>query len=213
LTLVGGVALVLPGCSPADQGAFTLDETTGRPVLVVALCDGEHITGARLTVPGPEDDGSTVPPLWEVSATKPTEVDRIVAGTAPPDFVETVGPLTEVPPGTLIFDVEVDGGLAGGHGGFVEPAELEQGRLSRYGRSITLGELQRAARSNCEGDPVLVALGLAVLATGGFVLLAGTVVGVVAWRRHRRRSRFLAGRPPPPVPVTTSAPGGPLGRR
>lgn len=32
-------------------------------VLVVALCEGEYITGARLTVPGPEDDGSTDPPL------------------------------------------------------------------------------------------------------------------------------------------------------
>lgn len=80
-------------------------------------------------------------------------MDRIVAGTAPPGFEETVGPLAEIPPGALIFAVEVDGGLAAGHGGYVEPDELEEGQLSRDGRSITFDGLRRSARNNCEVIP------------------------------------------------------------
>jgi len=138
------------GCSPFDQGAVTLDETTGMPTIVVALCDGERVESITLAQILP-DDGREA--LWRVkgrSATGGTIAATV--GAPPPGFVETM-PLTGgLPESQLVITADTSGGKAANSEMVFTLDDLEPGVLNDpyIGTGDTLRDLEVRAIRNCE---------------------------------------------------------------
>lgn len=193
LLVLIALAFSLTGCSPAEQGAVTRDETSGLPALVLALCDGEGITGVRLNEASL--DGAVFTrgrDLWAIEAPTPQRLLQFVVGQVPPGFVERVH-LDSSLPGKMVLTAEADGGLGAAHGGYFESEKLRNGILLSGGREVSADALERAARRNCS-DGFLEAMGLPGWL--GWFLLGGVAsamgLGVAAlWRRRSVSSRVV----------------------
>jgi len=156
----------------------------GLPALVLALCEGEGITGVRLYEASLDGVVSTTGRvLWAIEAQTPQPTLRFVVGQVPPGFVERVH-LDSSLPGRMVLTAGAGGGLGAAHGGYFESEELQDGVLLRGGREVSTDDLDRAARSNCS-DGFVEKMGLPGWV--GWVLLAGLAsavgVGVVALGR------------------------------
>ena len=196
-------AWVLAGCSPAHQGAVTLDADSGNPQYVTALCDGEGVSA--LTLERTDDDGLSGGPgavLWRIEARTPQPVTSFVAGEVPDGFTETTalpdGPLPEA----LEFEADHDGGTGGIQAQSFALDDLAPGTLVQNGNEVTTGDLDDHAEGNCGGLFATLGLpwwtgwaivGVVVAAIAGYVLLLARIVG-----RGRRAGRAHA--TPPPWP-------------
>lgn len=204
-TLVALASIVLVGCSPVNQGAVTKDRATGRPALVLALCDGEAVEAVELerrTTRGAAIDEDGV--LWRIEARQPRRITRVVVGKVPSGFVEVVPLETSSLPTDMALRAEMTGGTAASHGASFELDELRAGvLLKQFGQTTSEGELRRSARINCSNNPLL-ALGLPEWST--WALPAAAIAGVlgvallVVRSQRRRRRRF----PDPTVPTPLS---------
>jgi hypothetical protein len=205
IALVALASIVLAGCSPVNQGAVTKDRATGRPALVLALCDGEAVEAVELehrTTRGARvEEEDRV--LWRIEARQPRRVTRVVVGEVPSGFVEVVSlPVSPLPP-DMSIGAEMTGGSAAQHGHAFERDELRDGALlKQFGQATSEGELRRSARINCSNNPLL-ALGLPEWST--WALPAAAIAGVLGIallvgrsRRRRRASR----RPSVPAPIS-----------
>ena len=193
-------SVALTGCSPANQGAVTLDAGTSRPALVLALCDDEFVTAVRLNEATTDSYGNSQEgaELWRIEAVGPQRLTRFVVGVVPPGFVERKTLPPQLPP-KLLLEAEMAGGLGAFHGSFFEPSDLQAGVLFQEGRRVSEAELRRAARGNCTSNPaVLVGLPtwvgwllIPVFALGVFLLAKGL-------RGYRKTARTpFTGWPPP----------------
>ena len=99
------LAVSTAACTPADQAALTVDERTGAPVLVIALCPGEVVEAVRLSVASADEDGffEEGELLWRVEAEAPEHLTEVVAGVVPPGFTEEVA-LADLQPGRRMVD-------------------------------------------------------------------------------------------------------------
>jgi hypothetical protein len=170
----------LSGCSPANQGAVTLDEASGRPALVVALCENERISAVTLS--GSDEYGDPTDQRWKIEADEPRPLTRFVVGEVPAGFT-VVDPLDEGElRGEMVLEARIDESMALDHGGSFEFDELRSGVLTDGGSTSTQHELDQAAEANCSNNWLagvdlprgpLLALAGALLAfvAGGFVLL------------------------------------------
>lgn len=196
---------VLAGCSPAHQGAVTLDAGSGNPQYVTALCDGEGLTSLTLAR---TDDGLGGGPgtvLWKIEAATAQPVTSIVAGDVPDGFTETT-PLPEGPlPEALEFEADHDGGTGGYQGQSFDLADLTSGTLLQNGSPVTTEDLDDHAEGNCGGLFAMLGLpawtgwailGVVVAAIAGYVVLLVRIAG--RGRRARQASRAQA--TPPPWP-------------
>jgi hypothetical protein len=194
VTVVAAV-LGLAGCSPANQGAVTLDAATGRPALVTALCEGEGIAAVRLaeatSAAGHYEEGATI---WRIEARRGQRLSRIVVGEVPVGFVETVALDGAELPAEMVLAAESDGGgraIAHDLGGFVVRDELEVGVLVQGQTTPSESDLARHARANCSRS-LFAQLGLPPwldwVALGLLVTLAATSGGLMVRRGRRRRS-------------------------
>jgi hypothetical protein len=140
----------LSGCGPFDQGAVTLDETTGMPTIVVALCDGERVESVTLAQMLP-DDGREA--LWRVEGRSATGgTFSATVGAPPAGFVETM-PLTgELHESQLVITADTSGGKAANSENVFTVDELEPGVLNDpyIGTGDTLRDLEVRAIRNCE---------------------------------------------------------------
>lgn len=178
-------ALALAGCSPLNQGAVELDEATGRPALVLALCEDEVVE--RVELRDPTVRGNTRL-LWAARADRPRAVERVVVGNVPSGFTEEV-PLAEDLPPRLSLRAEVEGGLASRHGGSFRLAALDE-------REVSMDQLRDHARANCSNN-LLDRLGLPRWLWYfplGMLVLAGVIIAVLVKRSIRPRP---LPRPPP----------------
>ena len=191
--------LGLAGCSPANQGAVTLDAATGRPALVTALCEGEGIAAVRLAEAtsgaGHYEEGATI---WRIEAQPGQRLSRIVVGEVPNGFVETVALDSADLPAEMVLAAESDGGgraIADDLGGFFVRDELEAGVLVQGQTTPSEGDLARHARANCSRS-LFAQLGLPPwldwIALGLLVTLAATAGGLVVRSERRRRRRRVA---------------------
>jgi len=157
--LVALAALVLVGCSPLNQGAVTRDRATGRPALVLALCDGEAVEAVQLM----SGYGAERRVLWRIEARRPRRITRIVVDEIPPGFVETVARQGSLPRGStrMVLAADMTGGKAASHSGSFRLDELRTGVLlhNTLASETSEGELRRSARINCSNN-LLLALGL-----------------------------------------------------
>jgi hypothetical protein len=183
------MALLLAACSPLDQGAVTLDESTQLPKLVMALCDGEGVEAVRLTTV--HFDGNVYEEgraLWRIEATKPVPLESVVAGQVPDGFHEVVA-LPERLPGGLLMVAETDGGTAARQGGEFRMSELKPGVLMQSGERTSAASLRRSARMNCSPG-VAQSLGLpSWLDTVALVGIAATLVAGLAYAVMRTLGR------------------------
>jgi hypothetical protein len=196
VTVVVLVAVVgLVGCSPANQGAVTLDAATGRPALVTALCEGEGIVAVRLAEAtsgaGHYEQGATI---WRIEAQSGQRLSRIVVGEVPDGFVVTVALDGADLPAEMVLAAESDGGgrgIAGDLGGFFVRDELQAGVLVQGQTTPSEGDLARHARANCSRG-LFAQLGLPPwldwIALGLLVTLAAAAGGLVMRSARRRRS-------------------------
>jgi hypothetical protein len=182
------MALALTACSPAEQAALTLNSATGRPVLVLALCEKETITSVRLSEATSNGGVYRVGrELWAIDARAPSRLSRFIVGEVPPGFTETValvGPL----PKEMVLRASVTGGLAAHHGEHFELEDLRDGTLTRYGRPTSMDTLEDAVRANC--GSFLESFGVPGWTVGVAVgaLIAGALsVTVLLVRRRSRR--------------------------
>ena len=110
-SLALGLAVVtLTGCLPADQSAVAFDESTERPVLLLALCSDERVEAVRLAAV--EDRGSFYEEretVWRIEARPAQAVTQVVLGEAPEGF-EVVTPIAAELPANLVFVAELAGG-------------------------------------------------------------------------------------------------------
>jgi hypothetical protein len=110
LALLAVAITHLAGCSPHDQGAETLDDPTGMPAVVVALCDGERVEAVTLAATLP-DDGRQV--LWRAEGRSATGGTFSAAvGATPAGFVETTSLAGDLPESQLVITADTSGGTA-----------------------------------------------------------------------------------------------------
>lgn len=193
---LSALAATTTACTPADQAALTVDEPTGRPTLVIALCPDEVVEAVRLSVESTDEYGSPQEGelLWRVEAEAPERVTQIVAGVAPPGFTEEVA-LADLPPGRrMVMVAEVSGGLAAEHGeaSSFRITDLAPGRLTQYDRQVSRDDLVRTAKANCSNTP-LGAVGVSPLVAAGLLgaLGLGTAAGAARLLMARRRRRSI----------------------
>ena len=194
-------ALGLTACSPANQGAVTLDATTGKPALVLALCDGEGVRAVRLSVATTDRDGflEVGDDLWRIEAEGKQRLTRFVLGEVPPGFVERK-PLSIPLPPSVFFDAETEGGLGGSHGSSFERSKLESGVLLQGGQRVSEKSLRRSARVNCTSNPfVLVGLPAWLVWVTAPMIALGLLLGMRTIRRRRRQPGAVMGGWPPPA--------------
>lgn len=197
--------LLLSGCSPANQGAVTLDEESDLPKLVLNFCEGEGVTAVRLTEARFEDEfayeeGRT---LWRIESTAPRPVPSVVAGEVPDGF-EQVVPMPAQLPEALVMTAETKGGWARaaeqGGGAFLL-SELEPGVLLQEGTRRSAEGLRDDTKAVCSSS-FFGQLGLPTWLDGvalGFLGVA--VIGVIgllagAWLRYRRNRNTATVSPP-----------------
>lgn len=194
LGTVGFAVVLLTGCSPLNQGAVTLDETTQLPTLVMTFCDGEGAEAVRLTEA--RDDGNgwyEGRTLWRIEASEPRPVETVVAGDVPEGFREVVALPAELPDDDFVMMAENGGhGMAAEQGsGPFSLSELEPGVLFQDGTERSLAGLRRDAGINCS-DSLFGSLGLPTRLDGVAAGLAGAAVLVLGARvlpRGRGRGR------------------------
>lgn len=196
--LVTLASLVLVGCSPVNQGAVTRDRATGRPALVLALCDGEAVKAVELEhrdTAGARIEEDRV--LWRIEARQPRRVTRVVVGQVPSGFTEVVPFQVSPLPMNMSLGSEMTGGTAASHGAAFERDELRDGvLLENSGQVTSEGELERSARINCS-DNILLRLGFPEWSTWAlpaaalaFVLGIALLVGLSQRRRANRALRL-----------------------
>lgn len=189
------LAATMAACTPADQAAVTVDERTGAPVLVLALCPEEGVEAVRLSVAATDEDSLLEEGelLWRVEADAPERVTQVVAGVVPPGFTEEVA-LADLPPRRpMVMVAEVTGGLAAEHGESLSfrIADLSPGRLMQFDLLTSRDDLLGTAKANCSSNP-LAAIGvsplvqLALLGAFGLVCTTAFVGWLLVMRRHRR---------------------------
>ena len=184
------MALALTACSPADQAALTLDGASGRPALVLALCEKEAVTSVQLSEATSKGSLYSVGrELWAIEAAAPSRLSRFVVGEVPPGFTER-GALDGALPKEMVLQASVTGGLAGHHGEHFALEGLRDGTLMRYGRPISIEALEDAVKANCGG--FLESFGLpgwtAGVAAGGLIVAMIWVTVPLMRRRSRRLS-------------------------
>ncbi len=182
--------LALTACSPAEQAALTLDGASGRPVLVLALCEKETVTSVQLSEATSEGSVYRVRrELWAIEAAEPSRLSRFVVGEVPPGFTERVA-LDGALPREMVLQASVSGGLAAHHGEHFELDDLRAGGLMRYGRPTSMDVLEDAVKANC--GSFVEGLGLPSWTMGAAIaaLVAGalSVTLLLARRRSRRLS-------------------------
>lgn len=201
LAFAAVAALGLTACSPANQGAVTLDAQMAKPALVLALCDGEEVLAVRLSVATTSRDGfpEVGDELWRIEAESNQRLTRFVLGEVPPGFVERKSLSPQLPP-RMFFNAETKGGLGGSHGSSFERSELKAGVLVQGGQRVSEKGLRRSARENCTSNLfVLVGLpgwlGWLTVPT----IALGLLLAVRTIRRRRRQPRAVSGGWPPPA--------------
>ena len=145
-SLALGLAVVtLTGCLPADQSAVAFDESTERPVLLLALCSDERVEAVRLAAV--EDRGSFYEEretVWRIEADPPQTVTSVVLGEAPEGF-EVRTPIAAELPANLVFVAE----LAGGTVSETDTGPFSVGEVPRDDIATARDELRQGAEVNC----------------------------------------------------------------
>jgi len=167
--LVACVGLV--GCTPANRGAVTLDEATGRPALALALCKGESVTSVYLHRVTVHESGFEVGDiLWSIRALSEHHQTNFVIGQVPPGFAETT-PLAPQLPEHMRLNATTDDGPR--HGSTFELGQLKKGVLVQDGSEVSEQSFRASALDSCK--PSIFSDGLRL---SGFVRLV--VVAAIA---------------------------------
>jgi ankyrin repeat protein len=172
--------VVLTGCSPNNQAKVVSDPSSGEPMLLVALCDGEQIQAAQLAIPNaPVGYGV----FWRIERQDPeTPLDQVVLGQVPTGFAETIAfdsafdsSLTQSR--ELEFTAELRGGAA------MEAGTRFRWNALREPTDDDLSTLRAAAEHNCGQIPYSLPPVINALAP---VALLGLVAATARTRAPRR---------------------------